>query len=159
MSQGVGAEVFIAGAWVLSWPEGMRFRRRYQCPRSRLSRSLVCSAGLYVRGDLRRVDNISRVGVICVVKGDVEIGGGGGFISKGRERGIVGHFNCAIVFVDRGFFFSLTVFGVTIGLVCAVVVLRYPPTLPACISSSWRWSRACGGESTRRRLEGRCEEH
>ena len=73
MSQGAGAKVFAAGALVLSWPEGMRFRRRYQCPRSRMSRFLVCAVGLYVRGDLRRAVNISSVGVMCVVKGDVDI--------------------------------------------------------------------------------------
>ena len=40
--------------------------------------------GLYIRDGLRRFASSSRVGVICVEKGFVETGGGGGRIVSGR---------------------------------------------------------------------------
>ena len=42
-----------------------------------------------MRGDLRRVVSIARVGVMCVVKGAVEGGGFGGWIWRGRVIDVV----------------------------------------------------------------------
>lgn len=60
-----------------------------QYPRSSLSRSRTWWVGLYVRAGLRRCVSMARVGVMCVVNVEAEMGGGAGLRERGKVERIV----------------------------------------------------------------------